>query len=92
MWKQNVVVQDNARENLLIQILGLTPNSSSRLGSDAVKWGLEFELKTTTRRQVSTARDIGTHTVKKWANYHWIIAPGNNLATGFKINAIYYYL
>lgn len=90
MSKQSVVVQDDERESQLIELLELIPNSNSRLGSDALKWGLEFELKTTTRRQVSTARDIGTHTVTKWSKYHWIIATGNNLSTGFHIIDIYY--
>ncbi len=60
------------------------------MGADAVdEAGHEFELKTTTKNSVSTARDVGPHTIKKWRTRYWLFAKGRNLASGFKIEETY---
>jgi hypothetical protein len=60
------------------------------MGADAVdKDGNEFELKSAGGKNVTTARDVGPHTIKKWRARYWIIARGPNLRTGFRIEKIY---
>jgi len=51
--------------------------------------GNPYELKSATRQGVTTARDVGLHTVAGWRRKYWIIAVGRNLASGFTMDALY---
>jgi hypothetical protein len=73
-------VQDDVRENQMIQLFNLTvPLDRSRADIDA-HLALDgrvvnFELKSTTGNSVSTVRDFGPEHVRKWrADLHWIFA------------------
>jgi hypothetical protein len=60
------------------------------MGADALDdQGNEFELKSAGGKSVTTARDVGPHTIKKWQRRYWIIARGPNLRAGFRIDQIY---
>ena len=88
---QDVEVQDNRREESLRELFGLRRSEQGRMGADAVdETGHEFELKSTTKNSVSTARDVGPHTVRKWRTRYWLFAKGRNLASGFKIDETYF--
>lgn len=72
-----VSVQDDARERELLQLFNLhVPPSRSRAETDAflTRGGeeLAFELKSTTKDSVSTARDFGPDHIVKWKRRHWI--------------------
>jgi hypothetical protein len=85
-----IQVQDSGREIALAALFGLL-RLNSRIGVDAVDLlGRHFELKTTTKSVVSTARDFGPNHIEKWKNRYWIIARGINLPDGFKFNHIYF--
>lgn len=71
-------VQDDARENELIELFGLArPANASRGGLDAelVLDGVryEFELKSTTNGSVTTVRDFGPDHIAKWRGKQWLI-------------------
>lgn len=76
-----MAVQDDSRENEVIQILGLE-KGNDRSGVDAfysfsrngIKYKVEIELKSTTNTTVSTARDVGIDHIEKWRSKYWIIA------------------
>jgi hypothetical protein len=86
-----VEVQDAAREQMLRTLFGLVPAGEGRSGPDALdEAGHRFELKTTTKNSVSTARDVGPHTLEKWQERYWICARGRNLARGFEISEVYF--
>jgi hypothetical protein len=60
------------------------------MGADALDGdGNEFELKSAGGTNVTTARDVGPHTIEKWRQRYWIIARGPNFKTGFRIDQIY---
>lgn len=43
------------------------------MGPDAIdEQGIEYELKSTTKNSVGTARDVGFHTIKAWRKKHWV--------------------
>jgi hypothetical protein len=66
-------IQDDARERMLISILGLTP-AVGRAGIDATLGHHKFELKSfTTNAGVTTARDVTLDMIDKWRNLHWIV-------------------
>lgn len=86
---RSVVVQDNARERQVIAHCRLIP-AQSRAGVDAHdENGNPFEIKSTTQTGVSTARDVGLHTLHEWRSRYWIIALGKNLPPGFEISHLY---
>lgn len=88
--RQEVEVQDNLREAQLRDLFQLRPSGQGRQGADALDESENpFELKTTTKGGVSTARDVGPHTVVKWRTRYWLFAKGKNLATGFAIDETY---
>lgn len=67
-------VQDNKREAILIEMFGLQEGDGNRIGVDAYSpTGLPVELKSTTKKSVSTARDLGRNHLAKWRNRYWII-------------------
>lgn len=68
--------QDNKRETQIAKFLGLTP-SERRAGKDAEDTlGNQFELKSASKTQVTTGRDVGVHTIAKWRQTYWIVACG----------------
>ena len=82
-------VQDDERENAMIQLFNLTvPADRSRSDIDAHLMidgkVVNFELKSTTGKSVSTVRDFGPDHIRKWRDdLHWIFAfynrPGTQL-------------
>jgi hypothetical protein len=76
-------VQDNAREIEVAELFALN-RGKSRIDVDAFDaCGNPFELKTTSKKSVSTARDLGPDHLKKWRQRYWIIAVGRNDPNGF---------
>lgn len=85
-----MAVQDDGRERELIRLIGLR-SGVSRSGVDAyydfsaegVRYTTPIELKSTTSRSVSTARDVGLHHIEKWRQRVWVFGfydrPGNRL-------------
>lgn len=73
-------VQDDARENQMIQLFNLTvPEERRRSDIDAhlvlPDRVVDFELKSTTTSSVSTVRDFGPEHIAKWRDgLHWLFA------------------
>ncbi|MDR0847512.1 MAG: hypothetical protein LBN10_00480 [Propionibacteriaceae bacterium] len=73
-------VQDDARENQMVQLFNLTvPDNRGRGDIDAYLQidgrTVPFELKSTTSGSVSTVRDFGPDHIAKWrAGLHWLFA------------------
>ena len=69
--------QDSQRESEMRQLFGLSKDKTEgRSGTDAFlqldgKLYL-FELKSTSKESVTTARDFGPDHIKKWKDKHWI--------------------
>ncbi len=90
MANKKTLVQDQAREEQMISMLGLIKNES-RMGHDAEdEHGHLFELKSTTKNNFATGRDVSIQMITKWKPRHWIFASGENYASGFKIKSMYY--
>ena len=78
-WAPEMAVQDDGRERELIRLIGLC-GGPSRSGVDAffdfsaggVRHATPIELKSTTSRSVSTARDVGTGHIEKWRQRIWV--------------------
>lgn len=86
-----VEVQDAVREAMLRALFRLMPSGEGRSGADAVdEDGHRFELKSTTKTSVTTARDVGPHTLDRWMRRYWLCAKGRNLAGGFTIDEVYF--
>jgi len=69
-----IVVQDDVREKLMIDMGGLLP-VTGRLGADAQDHlGNLFELKSTSKSSVSTARDFHQDTINKYRERYWLVA------------------
>lgn len=75
-----MAVQDDVRENQMIEILQLK-KGIERSGVDAsldfvdetgIEYCAQIELKSTTGRTVSTARDVGIEHIRKWRSRIWI--------------------
>ena len=74
--EERAIVQDDRRQRQLAEICGLKL-SSKRGGPDAYdEWDNPYELKSTTKTSVTTARDVGIHTLQHWRAMYWIIAQG----------------
>lgn len=83
--------QDREREDLLVKMFDLTPANKNRIGIDAIdEFKNSYELKTTTKSGVSTARDVGLNHLKKWRNLYWIFAKGCYVKDQFIIEEIYF--
>lgn len=83
-------VQDSARETLLCKHCGLDRMSGRMAPADATDAsGNAYELKSTTKAGVTTARDVGLHTVENWRSKYWVIAKGRNMEAGFQMDALY---
>jgi hypothetical protein len=62
-----------------------------RRGSDAHdNAGNAYELKSTTVGSVGTARDVSLEMLRDWRARYWIVAKGENLENGFRIDEIYF--
>lgn len=69
--------QDRDREDALRRLFDLEQANENRTGPDAFdENGRYYELKSTTRDRVSTARDVGPEHLKKWRRLHWIFGRG----------------
>lgn len=72
-----VEIQDNKRENELINLFNLTKTNYNRIGIDAKlkvgKKNFDFEIKSTTTGIVSTASPLTLEHIRKWRTRHWII-------------------
>lgn len=83
-------VQDDTREAVLARLLDLK-RSGRRIGPDAVdEHGNEYELKTTTKDSLSTARDVGTKYLSRLRTQYLIAARGRQTDYGFAIDDIYF--
>lgn len=81
--------QDSQRESEMRQLFGLSKDKTEgRSGTDAFlqldgKLYL-FELKSTSKESVTTARDFGPDHIKKWKDKHWIFGFYKNESVIFK--------
>lgn len=76
--------QDHTREDALRELFGLLPSGEGRIGTDARDTqGRSFELKTTTKNQVTTARDVSTRHLERWRGRTWIIGRGEYWGSTF---------
>jgi hypothetical protein len=78
-----VKVQDNRREIQIATLLGLLL-AESRIEHDATDDRNNlYELKTTTKGSVSTARDFGPKHIERYRKRYFVIVSGENLVDGF---------
>lgn len=90
MSDKEKVVQDQAREDQMIKILGLN-NTVGRLGHDAEdEFGNKFELKSSTKGSFGTGRDVSVKMINIWRERYWIFSSGKNYQDGFKIESLYF--
>ena len=83
--------QDRDREDALRKLFELEPANQNRIGPDAVdEVGHYFELKSTTRDRVSTARDVGPEHLKKWRERNWIFGRDYYQGSTFKFEQTYF--
>jgi hypothetical protein len=76
--------QDHTREDQLRALFGLEPGDGGRSGTDAKDdQGRTFELKSTTKDRVTTARDVSTRHLERWRGRTWIIGRGEYSGTTF---------
>jgi hypothetical protein len=54
------------------------------------KAGNRFEIKSSTKTSITTARDVGVHTLRHWRTEYWVIAVGENpKGMGFQMHRLY---
>jgi len=83
-------IQDDKRELQIANLFRLIPGTS-RIGVDASdEEANKFELKSTTRDQVSTARDLGPKHIERWEQRYWIIGRGISIGETFDFNSFYF--
>ena len=76
-------IQDDSREKALIKKFNLTPMNANRIGIDATLGDFNFELKTSSKGGISTARDVGLNHIEKWEKLYWIVAVVDKEKKGF---------
>lgn len=80
--------QDDSREKWMIDNFSLQ-KSPGRNGVDAILnlsgRILNFELKTTSKDSVSTARDVSFNMIQKWKTLHWLISVYQDLRYRYSI-------
>ena len=82
--------QDRDREDALRKLFELQQANQNRTGPDAVdEEDRYFELKSTTRDRVSTARDVGPEHLKKWRQLTWIFGRGQYVGKTFAFEETY---
>ena len=83
-------IQDDVREKELRCLFNLS-KLGSRIGADARDESDNlYELKSTTRNTVSTARDLGPNHIERWKQRFWIVGQGTNYTNGFLFKDIYF--
>jgi len=82
------IVQDDERENYMIDLFGLD-KGIGREDVDASLGHFKFELKSTSKGSVSTARDLGYKHLEKWKDVYWIIGNFTNHNNGFEFHDFY---
>jgi hypothetical protein len=77
-----MTIQDDAREQELCNLFNLIWDPMhARAGTDAVldvsvngeTLRIDFEVKSSTTRSISTARDVGMDHISRWRRKHWIM-------------------
>jgi Restriction endonuclease PvuII len=82
--------QDRDREDALRKLFELEPANQNRTGPDAVDENNRYyELKSTTRDRVSTARDVGPEHLRKWRQLNWIFGRGQYSGKTFEFESTY---
>jgi hypothetical protein len=82
--------QDRDREDALRKLFDLQQANQNRTGPDAFdEMGRYYELKSTTRDRVSTARDVGPGHLEKWRKLNWIIGRGQYAGKTFSFEKTY---
>lgn len=82
--------QDRDREDALRRLFALQQANQNRIGPDAVDEDDRiYELKSTTRDRVSTARDVGPEHLKKWRQRNWIFGRGAYYGSTFRFDETY---
>jgi hypothetical protein len=82
--------QDRDREDVLRNLFDLQQANQNRIGPDAIdEAGHYYELKSTTRDRVSTARDVGAEHLKKWRKLNWIVGRGQYVGKKFTFEKTY---
>ena len=72
-------VQDDSRENEMRQIFGLMENGG-RIDADAKdEYNHLYELKSTSKSGVSTARDFSFQHIEKGKALYWVFGKGRNI-------------
>lgn len=83
--------QDRDREDKLRKLFQLRQANQNRTGPDAVdEVGRYYELKSTTRDRVSTARDVGLDHLQKWRQINWIFGRGYYSGNTFTFQETYF--
>jgi hypothetical protein len=81
-----VPVQDNGREKILRELFQLeaieTPDRNPDGVADAKLGDVEFELKSASKKNVSTARDFGPDHIARYRTRQWIVGEFQNFASG----------
>jgi len=93
MARRRPQIQDDSRERQIADHCKLRHSAYSRAQTSTPDAYDEkkrpFELKSVTTENVTTARDVGLHTVKDWRTKYWVIAKGRNLESGFVVDEMY---
>jgi len=82
------IVQDDLRQAYMIDLFKLR-GVEDREGVDAYYNDYKFELKSTSKGSVSTARDLGYNHLEKWESQYWIIGNFHNTTSGFQFDNFY---
>ena len=80
---ERVPIQDQAREDMMVNLLGLK-KAEGRLGHDAEDdKGNIFELKSSTKNSFGTGRDVSISMINKWRKKALDICKWYELQDGF---------
>jgi hypothetical protein len=83
------IVQDDAREAFMAAYCGLK-SLGKRSGTDVCDiGGNPFELKSATGDSVSTARDVGLHTIAAWRAKYWVFTVGSKLSGSWVMRELF---
>jgi hypothetical protein len=82
------IVQDDLRQDHMIDLFKLR-GVEDREGVDAYFNDFAFELKSSSKGSVSTARDLGYNHLNKWKSRYWLIGNFHNTTSGFTFDNFY---
>jgi hypothetical protein len=83
--------QDTDREDSLRKMFDLQQANHNRTGPDARDEKENYyEIKSTTRDRVSSARGVGMDHLTKWRRLNWIFGRGNYRGRTFAFDQIYF--